>query len=224
MHYIFLALVVIVTSMATYFYSPGWYIPYRSEPPVCQATKKTIEPLYAGKPLTFKEAKVRLDCMVESTQPRWGLTWYHHNIETRKKLSEINYDCPLHDSRTHYSAAVDKNFESVADNIEFVLWPARVRIALMAGLDVTLDESEFCRKCHPDIKKPELILIVRYPDKTEPWRYGGIEYNDLEYLDAFSKGDVGYFLVEKGRIARLAKILGISSAYSSQTGSNGAGK
>jgi hypothetical protein len=55
------------------------------------------------------------------------------------------------------------------------------------GIEVSLDESELCRRCKPNVKEPQVVLIVRRSDGTEQ-RTRAPSPEDLELLFAFLSG------------------------------------
>jgi hypothetical protein len=55
---------------------------------------------------------------------------------------------------------------------------------------VELDESQFCKKCSPDVVAPSLVLVVRHPGQKEPHRFARVNLNDLQMLVEFLAGEV----------------------------------
>jgi hypothetical protein len=67
--------------------------------------------------------------------------------------------------------------------------PAARRLAgTVSGLELSLDETEFCKKCAPDAETPKLTLVVRYPGEKEPHRTRGVSVNDLKLIREFLAG------------------------------------
>jgi hypothetical protein len=80
---------------------------------------------------------------------------------------------------------------------------------------VELDESQFCRKCSPEVKEPKLFLVVRYDGEAEPHRYEGVTLDDIQLVSEFLTGKdkhTGGQDAEsplKNYIERLEKLLGV---------------
>jgi hypothetical protein len=83
------------------------------------------------------------------------------------------------------------------------------------GLAVTIDESEFCRKCSPAVMSPVVILITRYPDHKDEYRAKGVNSEDLVLIREFLEGSdrhKGAQDIEtplKNHLPRLRELLGI---------------
>jgi hypothetical protein len=56
-----------------------------------------------------------------------------------------------------------------------------------AGASVTLDESQFCRKCSPEVKDPKLVLQIVYAD-GKPQTVVGVSPDDLTLLTELFSG------------------------------------
>lgn len=81
---------------------------------------------------------------------------------------------------------------------------------------VELDESQFCKKCSPAQAKPQLGLVIHYPDQSEPHRVWGVSLDDLRLLQEFFAGkdrhvtDNDQEVAMKDCKARLEKLLGVT--------------
>lgn len=92
----------------------------------------------------------------------------------------IEYVCPVCGDKTIYSSF----YELV------VLGPARSEFAKLKNLPnpkVELDERNFCKKCHSDLKEPELILRITCDDATVLEKKG-ITFFHLKLLSDFLAG------------------------------------
>jgi predicted RNA-binding Zn-ribbon protein involved in translation (DUF1610 family) len=90
------------------------------------------------------------------------------------------YVCPTCGERTVYSGAL-------ASTVERDLASCRRLIASLPLLDASLDESQFCRKCSPEVTAPQLTLVVRYVDGAEK-RATPVTPEDLVLLREFERG------------------------------------
>jgi hypothetical protein len=80
---------------------------------------------------------------------------------------------------------------------------------------VSLDESEFCRKCSPAVTSPGLILVVRFREEAVSHRFQGVTPDDLVLIREFAVGSDRHCSSNdaetpmKAHMDRLAKLLGI---------------
>ena len=124
------------------------------------------------------------------------------------------YVCPVCGQKTLYTRAREQG----QNNVDMVLNDipeCRRMVKAIKGLNLTLDESEFCHKCSPAVKSPGLILIVRYPGEKKPHRVRNVSSSDLEILQLFITGQdrvAGFTGTEtplKEYLPRLQELLGI---------------
>ncbi|MBK8475729.1 MAG: hypothetical protein IPL39_05305 [Opitutaceae bacterium] len=93
----------------------------------------------------------------------------------------IEYTCPVCAERTLYpfnAGVIDEDELATCRRLMQEL-PARVL--------ASLDESAFCRKCHPGSTNPELVLVARYQD-GQAESASGVRAADLELLTAVVAG------------------------------------
>jgi len=100
------------------------------------------------------------------------------------------YVCPKCGQRTLYPTGGDvSNVDAATCSAGMALQvglPACRQIASgIRGFVVELDESEFCRNCSPNVKKPQLIAVVRGPGDAQPRRVKGIGQTDLRRLQEY---------------------------------------
>lgn len=125
-----------------------------------------------------------------------------------RSQSTIDYICPICGTKTVYTSGQT-----------WFLWrdlPAcRSIVKNLKGLDATLDETTYCKKCNKTKATPELCLIIHYPDKTEQ-KTCGIDRSSLQYLEEFLSGSLKYHtetdteLPLKDHIGEIERLLGIS--------------
>lgn len=83
------------------------------------------------------------------------------------------------------------------------------------GLNIELDDSEFCKKCNSGIKNPQLSLIVKYSGEKAVHRVKGVAKNDLKLIWEFVEGRDKHFDEKnnqtslKNHIPRLQELLGV---------------
>jgi len=95
-------------------------------------------------------------------------------------VNRVQYHCPVCEESTSY-------YSTFGDNIGD-LYNIRLSISRITKIDVKLDESQFCKKCSPDVKNPEYCIIVTYGKNAQPHKTCGIDLVDLSLLYDFSEG------------------------------------
>ncbi len=137
----------------------------------------------------------------------------------------VEYVCPKCGEKTLYaSKKSDDNTRHYArtDFLEWELPACRKMVKQIKGLDVRLDESQFCAKCSLNAKNPKLVLLVHYADKDEPHRVEGINADDLRLIQEFLSGKekhVGKQDLEsplKNYLKRLEELLGVKPEISNK--------
>jgi len=87
----------------------------------------------------------------------------------------------------------------------------RILVKRLKGLDATLDESEFCRKCSPEIDIPTLKLIIRYKNENDTHIAKYIGQGNLTILvDFLENRDRTYFVDSETVITLIEGLLGVS--------------
>lgn len=125
----------------------------------------------------------------------------------------VEYTCVVCGSKTLYKR---DNSSTPIHFIDRGIDYCRRRITLIHGIHVELDERQFCQKCSPDIKHPQLILKTTYEGQNNSHITTGINERDLDLLVEFTQGKVIHKgsqgrenLLHKHR-NRIATLLGIT--------------
>jgi len=131
---------------------------------------------------------------------------------------QTEYICPVCGERTfHYTGLKDALEEK--GNISY-LDNYRNKVKQITKIDVKLDESEFCKNCSPNIKKPKYCIIVTYGENAKPHKTCDVSLDDINLLYDFSEGKkehsiyYAFLEMEKEKIpiekykARLEDLLG----------------
>ncbi|MFH0896111.1 MAG: hypothetical protein V2A54_16890 [Bacteroidota bacterium] len=122
--------------------------------------------------------------------------------------NSIDYICPSCGAKTVYST--DQSWFLWRD-----LQACRSMVKNLKGLNATLDETTYCKKCNKTKATPELCLIIHYPDKTEQ-RTCGVNRTSMMYLQEFLSGSLKHHSETnaefplKDNINEIEKMLGIS--------------
>ncbi len=133
----------------------------------------------------------------------------------------VDYICPKCGERTLYDNSQyksDQPFDrGIAWTIDRDLPHCRSEfqeLRKIAGHAIELDETQFCRKCSPNVTRPKLVLHISYKDGTVR-DVNGIDHNDLRILREFlsgkrkSKGDNEGESPLKDELPRLQQLLGV---------------
>lgn len=134
----------------------------------------------------------------------------------------IDYVCPVCGEKTIYALEDTADEKTRLSRFQTVwtiqdLENCRRFAQTIKKLDITLDESQFCKKCSPGIDTPTLDLIVRYPDRPVPHRVSGVNWTDLAMLKAAADGKLKYKdrqdteVALKGNLPRLQELLGVDT-------------
>ncbi|MDQ7823888.1 MAG: hypothetical protein RDV48_13900 [Candidatus Eremiobacteraeota bacterium] len=175
------------------------------------AESRAVPPVSAA--LTRDEARLRLEKLANSAPPsalKMGAECYKVAFPPER----AEYLCPSCGMRTLY-VSQSRNWKSPSGFINSGLAECRRLVKEMPGSFISIDESEFCRKCSPKVKEPELVLVVRYGGEKEPSRFRGITADDLKLVKEFLEGKdkhSGSYDEEsplKNHMARLKELLGI---------------
>ena len=215
MHYIVLGLVIVVVTLVLLLAGPGRSSRAQnlstSEAPVAaQVNDKPIEPatntVTSPTRLWLEQKLIKLQkTSPKSSDIREGAMCY----EPGPPADTVDYICPKDGERTHYTRG-NQVFISVED-----IAPIRAMLKTINIVYLTLDESELCRKCSPDINDPQLVLVVRIPG-APMHRFRGVNYEDIVLIREFlageevHNGDSDSKTPLKDYIPRIEKLLGIS--------------
>ncbi len=118
----------------------------------------------------------------------------------------VDYICPKDGSKTLYK-------QQYVHFIQYDLPRIRALAENMPSVTVTIDESEFCKKCSPKVTNPQIIMTVHYTDRTHTVK--GITDRDLQLMHDFLSGKDRFtneYDAEtplKDYIPRLEELLGV---------------
>lgn len=122
------------------------------------------------------------------------------------------YVCPTCGEKTLYTDAATRT-------VDWDLQTARrtlTGLQKLAEQSISLDESQFCRKCSPDVKVPKLVLRINY-EAGQPHTFVGVIPTDLQLLEEFFAGKLVHDTGPHGetplrnQIPRIQELLGVKS-------------
>lgn len=156
--------------------------------------------------LTRLELEQRLQALEKAPAPAQlspGAMCYAVAIPDNSKQA---YVCPKCGEKTLYA-------RSFADDVD---WYRRsVKQLREKGLDCTLDESAFCKKCGQGATEKKFVLVVQWPELKQPHRTVLRSEDDLELLLEFLAGKQTHSLGPMGErplkeyLPRIRNLLGV---------------
>ncbi|HSA22983.1 MAG TPA: hypothetical protein P5076_16115, partial [Myxococcota bacterium] len=193
----------------------GWLKTRAGSAPERTAVQEAPLRLAAG-PLSRTELEQRLTRLAETPPPETlstGAKCYKPAMPPKT----ADYVCPKDGSRTQYSLEAEDG-HSMIKLLQFQLPAMRRMLSEVVGLEARLDESEFCKKCNPGRKDPQLVLVVTLPgDKPgqrKEHRVRGLGFEDVKLLQELfagklaHEGDYGRETPLKDHLPRLRELLG----------------
>jgi DNA-directed RNA polymerase subunit RPC12/RpoP len=119
-----------------------------------------------------------------------------------KCYSKVNMDnqvheyvCPVCGEKTIYKKGkVKENFFLIDNVLAFDLEACRKQVEKVKGVNISLDETQFCNKCKPNIENPSLCLLVNIAGRKETTRVCSITSEDIKLIQEFLADE----LVHKG--------------------------
>ncbi len=123
----------------------------------------------------------------------------------------VEYLCPACGERTVYPASGEGYYACLRIDA------CRRLVGEIRGLDVRLDESEFCAKCRPGTISPRLTLVLKVPG-ARARRIAKFREEDLVLLAEFTTGSSrhdggpGGETPLKDHLPRLVTLLGVKPA------------
>jgi len=154
-------------------------------------TSKTLN-LLEGKNDTIKamfskeQIDNKLKRLAETAPPAnlsYGAKCYS---QARNDIKVREYVCPVCGQKTIYKKSAIKDKFFMIDNVlKYDLDKCRRMIGSINGINISLDETEFCSKCKPNTKSPALCLLVNIAGKSDTTRVRGISSEDLILINEF---------------------------------------
>ena len=174
------------------------------------AHKKLLDTL--GVFLSRQEIKDKLVALANSTPPAdisFGAMCYARVEVTYFAELKDKYICPVCGEKTLYNRNKCGEIVSYIEN-------CRTLADSIGSAGITLDESQYCKYCSPDIKTPTLCIDVMYPNDTNVYRTCPVTSEDLMLIREFLKGDDKHKTDNDGKIpmknylSRLEQLLGVA--------------
>jgi hypothetical protein len=162
-----------------------------------------------------KQIEEKIKRLAETSPPEnlsFGAMCY---IKTIVQYDTREYVCPICGEKTIYGKNVNTNKFEYIDGIFWEIDACRREIEKVKGINIKLDESQFCKHCSPEIKNPELCLLVNIANLNDTTKVCNISYMEIRYIHEFLNDQ----LVHKGEresetplinnIPRIKELLGL---------------
>jgi hypothetical protein len=107
--------------------------------------------------------------------------------DTAAPMDRIQYTCPKCGEMTLYNSFYGDDIEELQDY--------RSLVKKITKINVKLDESQFCKKCNPDITSPQFGLIIKQGKKER--KVYNINQEDIKLLYDFSEGKKEHIIYSK---------------------------
>ncbi len=172
-------------------------------------TSDGIKPMYSKKNI---EDKLKI---LAETEPPEELAKGAMCYSEAMAQDTAKYICTTCGEKTLYKRDEHKNGYQMVELCLNELYYCRTELENIKGLNIELDESQFCKNCSPDIESPELCLLVNISGKKDTSKVCNVHYKDLRLINEFlhnkfkHKGsyDEEYPLVNY--IDRIQQLLGV---------------
>jgi len=125
----------------------------------------------------IKEKLQQLAMSEAPTELSFGAMCY----EMAMRPTNAHYNCPVCGTKTLYT-------QNYADFVESVIPYCRTLIDSIKYMDITLDETQFCKKCGHGKNDPALCITIKYPDDTLQHSVCNIDGEDLKLMNEFIRG------------------------------------
>lgn len=144
-------------------------------------TKVFFSNLFRGH-FTKKQIEQKLEELSKAPVPK-NLSMGAMCYEMMMPPDTASYICPDCSTRTLYKRDFE-NFWYVQGEII----DCRRELEKVKGINVKLDESEFCKRCRPEVTNPDLILLLNIEDTGDTLKTVNIRSNDIRVLGEFLSG------------------------------------
>jgi hypothetical protein len=123
--------------------------------------------------------------------------------------ARAEYVCPVCGEKTLYT-------DGHTFTIQYELPSCRQIISSIKGLEIKLDETQYCKKCHPEVESPSLCLEIKYSGEDKPYVCCNVGSSDVDLVYEFISGNKkhtggnGQETPLKDYTARLEELLGVT--------------
>jgi hypothetical protein len=126
------------------------------------------------------------------------------------------YVCPVCGEKTIYKKSKDKEKFQYIEGVFNEINECRREIEKVEGINIKLDETEFCGHCKPKIEKPKLYLLVNIAGQKDTTKISTFSYMDIRILQEFLDNKLVHRTDNDGETAlienidRIRELLGLN--------------
>jgi predicted small secreted protein len=177
--------------------------------PIPDNPTDTIKPMYS-----IKDIKKKLKKLAESEPPKelaFGAMCY----EMVAPPKTANYVCPVCQQKTLYKLEDNDGDYQVIELVRWEIATCREEMKKVEGINIKLDESQFCKNCSPDVKKPQLCLEINITNGGKTHKVYKFSYLDIRLIGEFLNGELKHTGSNDGEtpmkdyMKRLQELLGV---------------
>jgi len=141
------------------------------------------------------------------------------------KIAIINravneYVCPVCGEKTIYKKNKDEdNFDYIDHILNKEIPSCRLELEKIKGINIKLDEKQFCSHCSPAIENPKLNLLVNIAGQTDTTIVSNISPMDIRLIREFLDGklvhqdDYDFESPLKDNIDRIKELMGVKKNW-----------
>jgi len=125
------------------------------------------------------------------------------------------YICPVCGEKTIYKKNKDKEKFVYINSVIWKISSCRREIEKINGINIKLDEKQFCNHCSPKTERPELFLLVNIAGLKDTTIISNFTYMDIRILNEFLNDKLVHKTDNDGETAlvnnidRIKELLGI---------------
>ena len=169
----------------------------------------TIKPVYSKKDIENKLM------VLSETAPPEDLSFGAKCYSQAHPPETASYNCPACGKKTLHK--VKGKFKDY-DKMKLIQWgisACRNEMKNVKGINIKLDESQFCKNCSPEIEKPELCLLVNISNTNDTSKVCNVNYLDVRLIGEFlndelkHKGSTDRESPLINHIGRIQELLGV---------------
>jgi hypothetical protein len=146
----------------------------------------SIKPLYSK-----EQIEAKLKYLAETPPPTelaFGAMCYSF---AEIKTDKLTYICPVCGERTIYKSKTEKDeWGRIVYMLNYEIQTCQREVLKVKGVNIRLDESQFCGHCSAHVKKPELCLLINIGGTSDTTKVCDIDYLDIRKIQEFLNGDL----------------------------------
>ena len=132
-----------------------------------------------------------------------------------REYSVYEYVCPNCGEKTVYKDSKNHKNRAIIEILDNNLGACRNEIEKVKGINIKLDEKEFCEHCSPNTKNPKMYLLVNIAGQNDTAHISDFSYLDIRMIHEFledeliHQDDQDFESPLKDNIERIKELLGM---------------